>query len=157
MTMILWFQWRDYKHIHYNDVKMSAMASQIISLTIVYSTVYSGTDQRKHQSSASLGLCGNSPVTGEFPAQRASIAENVSIWWRHPDSHREAMFKNNFWDISRDHIHHIMSFDYRHWSILALTYDHHCAWWWFNTVCCQGICIQSDDMNTNENSSSGWI
>ena len=33
------------------------------------------------------GLCeGNSPVTGEFPAERASIAENVSIWWRHHDS-----------------------------------------------------------------------
>ena len=32
------------------------------------------------------GLCvGNSPVTGEFPAQRASNAENVSIWWRHHD------------------------------------------------------------------------
>ena len=30
------------------------------------------------------GLCeGNSQVTGEFPAQRASNAENVSIWWRH--------------------------------------------------------------------------
>ena len=30
------------------------------------------------------GLCaGNSPVTGEFPAQRASNAENVSISWRH--------------------------------------------------------------------------
>ena len=30
------------------------------------------------------GLCvGNSPVAGEFPAQMASDAENVSIWWRH--------------------------------------------------------------------------
>ena len=30
------------------------------------------------------GLCeGNSPVTGEFPTQRTSNAENVSIWWRH--------------------------------------------------------------------------
>ena len=30
------------------------------------------------------GLCaGNSPETGEFPAQRASYAEKVSIWWRH--------------------------------------------------------------------------
>ena len=30
------------------------------------------------------GLCvGNSPGTGEFPAQMASYAENVSIWWRH--------------------------------------------------------------------------
>ena len=32
------------------------------------------------------GLCaGNSPVTGEFPAQTASNAENFSIWWRHHD------------------------------------------------------------------------
>ena len=30
------------------------------------------------------GLCaGNSPGTGEFPAQMASYEENVSIWWRH--------------------------------------------------------------------------
>ena len=30
------------------------------------------------------GLCvGKSPTSGEFPAQRASNAENVSIWWRH--------------------------------------------------------------------------
>ena len=30
------------------------------------------------------GLCeGNSPGTGEFPAQMASNAENISIWWRH--------------------------------------------------------------------------
>ena len=30
------------------------------------------------------GLCdGNSPVTGEFSAQKASNAENISIWWRH--------------------------------------------------------------------------
>ena len=35
---------------------MGAMASQITSLTIVYSTVYSGADQRKHQSSASLAF-----------------------------------------------------------------------------------------------------
>ena len=35
---------------------MRAMASQITSLTIVYSTVYSGTDERKHQSSASLAF-----------------------------------------------------------------------------------------------------
>ena len=33
------------------------------------------------------GLCvGNSPGTGEFPAQMASNAENVSIWWRHHDT-----------------------------------------------------------------------
>ena len=41
---------------HYNDVIMGTMASQITSLTIVYSTVYSDADQRKHQSSASLAF-----------------------------------------------------------------------------------------------------
>ena len=41
---------------HYNGVIMNAMASQITSLTIVYPTVYSGADQRKHQSSASLAF-----------------------------------------------------------------------------------------------------
>ena len=41
---------------HYCDVKMGAMASQITSLTIVYSTVHLGPDQRKHQSSASLAF-----------------------------------------------------------------------------------------------------
>ena len=40
----------------YIDVIMGAMAYQITSLTIVYSTVYSGADQRKHQSSASLAF-----------------------------------------------------------------------------------------------------
>ena len=67
---------------------MSAKTSQITSLTIVYSTVYSAADQWKHLSSASL--------VGEFPAQRASNAENVSIWWCH---HAELGFdvktKNN--------------------------------------------------------------
>ena len=39
-------------------------------------------------------LCaGNSPVTGDFPAQRASDAENVSIWWRH---HVYSMISTNW-------------------------------------------------------------
>ena len=42
--------------VHYNDVIMRTMASQITSLTIVYPTVYSGAYQRKHQSSASLAF-----------------------------------------------------------------------------------------------------
>ena len=71
--------------IHYNDVIMGAIASQITCLAIVYSIVYSVADQRKHQSSASLAFVRGShrSATGEFPAQRASNAENVSIWWRH--------------------------------------------------------------------------
>ena len=44
---------------HYGDVLMGEIPSQITSLTIVYSTVYSDADQRKHQSSASLAfVCG---------------------------------------------------------------------------------------------------
>ena len=39
---------------HYSDVKLGAIASQITSLRIVYSTVYLGTDQRTYQSTASL-------------------------------------------------------------------------------------------------------
>ena len=41
---------------HYGDVIMGTLASQITSLTNVYSTVYSDTDHRKHQSSASLAF-----------------------------------------------------------------------------------------------------
>ena len=67
----------------YNDVIMSAMASQITSLTSVYSNVYSKRRSKKTSKLRVTGLCaGNSPVTGEFPAQRASNAEKVSIWWR---------------------------------------------------------------------------
>ena len=42
------------KHTHYNGVIMGMMASQITCLTIVYSTIFSDADQRKHQSSTSL-------------------------------------------------------------------------------------------------------
>ena len=69
---------------HYDDVIMSAMASQIISLTIVYSIVYTGTDQRKHEFSASLAFVRwihRWPVNS--PHERASGAKYVSIWWRH--------------------------------------------------------------------------
>ena len=45
--------------------------------------------RRKSKKTSKLrvtGLCaGNSPWTGEFPAQMASFAENVSIWRRHHD------------------------------------------------------------------------
>ena len=47
---------------------------------------------------------GNSSVTGEFPAQRASNAENVSIWWRHHEvlillvpEHQQHWVKSTSW------------------------------------------------------------
>ena len=71
---------------HCSVVIIGAMASQITSLTIVYSTVHSGAHQRKYKKLRVTGLCAvNSPMTNEFPAQRASNAENVFNWWRHHD------------------------------------------------------------------------
>ena len=59
---------------------MSAMASQITGVSIVYSTVYCGADQREHQSAASLALSAeNSPVTVEFPAEKDSNAEKIHL------------------------------------------------------------------------------
>ena len=56
---------------------MGAMASQLVNRLF----------RRRSKKISNLcvtGLCaGNSPVTGEFPAQMASNVENVSIWWRH--------------------------------------------------------------------------
>ena len=43
------YQYMFMSFLYYNDVIMSPMASQITSLTIVYPTVYSGADRRKHQ------------------------------------------------------------------------------------------------------------
>ena len=68
--------------MHYNGVIMSAMASQITSLTIVFSIVYCRS--KKASKLRVTGLCeGNSPVTSDFPLQKASNAENIYIWWRH--------------------------------------------------------------------------
>ena len=66
--------------IHYNDAIMGAMAARNTSLTIVYSSDYSDADKKASMLRVT-GLCmGNSLVTGEFHAQRANNAENVSIW-----------------------------------------------------------------------------
>ena len=64
------------QYAHCSDI-MSAMASQTTSISIVCSSVCSGAHQRKHQSSALLAC------VREFPSQRASKDENVSIYWRH--------------------------------------------------------------------------
>ena len=71
------------ERLHYIDVIMTTMASQITSLTVVCSIIYSGADQRNIKAPRHWSLCGEFTGTGEFPAQRASNADNVSIWWRH--------------------------------------------------------------------------
>ena len=58
---------------------MSALAYKITCVSIICSTVSLDADERKQQSS----VWGDPPVTGGFPSQRASNAENISIWRRH--------------------------------------------------------------------------
>ena len=76
---------RSYKFVHYCDVIMGGMASDITSLTIVYSWKRSFRCRSKKISKLRItGICArNSPVNGEFPVEMASNAENVSIRWRH--------------------------------------------------------------------------
>ena len=82
-------------------VTMSSIASQITSLTIVYSTVYSDADQRKHQNSASAAFVRGihrSPVNSphKWPVTRKMFpfddvimkynpcrAESILAWWHH--------------------------------------------------------------------------
>ena len=66
----------------YSDVVMIAMTSQITGFSIVYLTVCSGAEKTPKLCVTDL-YAGISPVPGEFPAQKASNAEDISIWWRH--------------------------------------------------------------------------
>ena len=81
---------------HYSDFIMGVIASQITSLTIVYSTVYSDVNQRKHLSSASLAFVRGihrspvnsthkGPVTRKmFPFDDVIMANgNSSSCWQH--------------------------------------------------------------------------
>ena len=89
---------------HYCDVIMGTMTSQITVPSVIYSTVCSGADQRKHQSSASLAFVQgihrwpvNSPhkrpVTREmFPFDdvimtRMSAKRDISTLWTNPSGH----------------------------------------------------------------------
>ena len=73
---------------HYSDIIMSTMAAQITTLTIVYSTVYSGGDQRKYRSSARLAFFRgnhrwpvNSPHTkGQLRGKRFHLM--TSSWYK---------------------------------------------------------------------------
>ena len=94
---MFFFKWYSayywWNNVHYNDVIMDTIASQITSLTIVYSTVYSDADQRKHQSSASLALVRGIhrgpvnfphrwPVTRKmFPFDDVIMLHTRMSWW----------------------------------------------------------------------------
>ena len=74
---------------HYTDVTISPMASQITSLEIVYSTLHSGADQRRHQSSASLAFVRrihrgpvNSPHKRSVTRKMFSFDDVIMSGWR---------------------------------------------------------------------------
>ena len=85
---------------------MGRMASQITSLTIV--CLLKRLFRRRSKITSKLritGLCeGNSPVNDDFPTQRASNAENLSIRWRHHEEisceyviFQDMLFRNIFY------------------------------------------------------------
>ena len=74
-------------HAHYNDVIMGPITSQITSLTIVYSIIYSDADQRKHQNSASLAFVWGihrGPVNfpHKWPVTRKMFPFDDVIMWK---------------------------------------------------------------------------
>ena len=95
---------------HFGDVMTGAIASQITSLTIVYSTVYSDADQRKHQSSASLafvwGIYGgpvNSPHKG--PVTRKMFSFDDVFVMKSPTVNRGDLITINTYDYVFSNLH----------------------------------------------------
>ena len=85
---------------HYTDVTMTMMASQITSLTVVYPAVYSDADQRKHQSSASLGPV-NSPHRGPVTRKMVPFDDVIKyaaymslVWGRRSISFASPVLRN---------------------------------------------------------------
>ena len=62
---------------------ISSMASQITGVTLYTQPFVQAQIKENNKAPRHWPLCRNSPVTGEFPAQKASSAENAYIWWRH--------------------------------------------------------------------------
>ena len=67
ITSLLWARWR-----------LKSPASRLFTQPFIQAQIKENTKAPRH-----WPLCGEITGTGEFPAQRASNAENVSIWWRH--------------------------------------------------------------------------
>ena len=71
ITMTSWWaRWR-----------LKSRASRLFAQSFIRARIKENTKAPRH-----WPLCGEFAGTGEFPAQRASYAENVSIWWRHHEA-----------------------------------------------------------------------
>ena len=66
-------------HWHHNEHwRLKSPASQLLTQSFIQTQIIENIKVPRH-----WPLCGEFTGTGEFPAQRASYAENISIWWRH--------------------------------------------------------------------------
>ena len=78
---------------NYNDVIMTMIASQITSLTVVYSTVYSDANQRKHQSYASLAFVWGIHRDRWIPRTKGQLRGKcfhlMTSSWSSPDESRD--------------------------------------------------------------------
>ena len=75
ITLHPWCSWQ-WRHNERNGVSNHQRLDCLLNRLVIRS--------KKTSKLRVTGLCeGNPPVTGGFPSQRASNAENVSIWWRH--------------------------------------------------------------------------
>ena len=105
--------------IHYSYITIGAMASQIISLAIAYSTVFFWHRSQKTSKPRVTGLGeGNSVNSGEFPTQRASNAEKVFIWWCLQEirkSKMEGIKVDGRWDCVGYHR------NYKAWTLSCIT------------------------------------
>ena len=76
-----WARWR-----------LKSPASRLFTQPFIQTQIKENTKAPRH-----WPLCGEFTGTGEFPAQRASYAENASIWWRHHEQNAVYIFILIFW------------------------------------------------------------
>ena len=99
---------------HYSDVIIGAMASQITTVSIVYSPVCSGTDQRNHQSSASLAFVGGIHRGPVNSPHKSPVTRKIFPF-------DDVIMSSQYW-ISV--LHHIVSSFLFIWNIFSLDYHH---------------------------------
>ena len=114
---------KGFHYMHYSDVIMDTMASTITSRTIVYSTINSGADQRKHQnqSSASLAFVRgihrwpvNSPHKG--PVTRKMFSFDDVIMWRPFFKSSEAYIRGTFAQEKNEKLLDELSYTFRNFT-----------------------------------------
>ena len=139
---------------HYNGVIMSAMASQITGVSIVYSTACLGADQRKHQSSASLAFvrgihrwAGNSPHKGPvtrkmFPVDDVIMVPDGPLSWN-IHTRLWCMYSMLSYVCTQLVVHTVYRIKYTHGCVVHTIYTSINMW---SPPCC--LCNISYDVST---------